>query len=62
MRLRALRPVHVYKVGLNNREMAKLETLARRRGVTPSAALRELVRDAIALHRVRGTEKRPPKS
>ncbi len=37
MRLRALRPLHVYTVGLNDRDMAKLETLARRRGVPPSA-------------------------
>ena len=62
MRLRALRPLHVYKVGLNDREMAKLETLARRRGVPPSVVLRELIQDAAALQRARGTPKRPRKS
>jgi CopG antitoxin of type II toxin-antitoxin system len=37
---------HVYRVRLDDREMSKLQTLARRRGVTASVVLRELVRGA----------------
>jgi hypothetical protein len=37
---------HVYRVRLDNNEMATLQALARRRGVTASVILRELVRAA----------------
>ncbi len=37
---------HVYRVRLDDREMSKLQALARRRGVTASVVLRELVRAA----------------
>lgn len=37
---------HVYRVRFDNEEMAKLQTLAKRRGVTASVILRELVRSA----------------
>jgi CopG antitoxin of type II toxin-antitoxin system len=37
---------HVYRVRLDDEEMSKLQTLARRRGVTASVVLRELVRAA----------------
>ena len=37
---------HVYHVRLDDREMSKLRVLARRRGVTASVVLRELVRAA----------------
>ena len=37
---------HVYRVRLDDQEMSKLQTLARRRGVTASVVLRELVRAA----------------
>jgi hypothetical protein len=37
---------HVYRVRLDDEEMAKLQTLAKRRGVTASVILRELVRAA----------------
>jgi hypothetical protein len=37
---------HVYRVRLDDQEMSKLQALARRRGVTASVILRELVRAA----------------
>ncbi|MGO8999192.1 MAG: CopG family antitoxin [Polyangiaceae bacterium] len=37
---------HVYRVRLDDREMAKLQTLAKTRGVPASVVLRELVREA----------------
>jgi CopG antitoxin of type II toxin-antitoxin system len=37
---------HVYRVRLDDQEMSKLQTLAKRRGVTASVILRELVRAA----------------
>jgi Ribbon-helix-helix protein, copG family len=37
---------HVYRVRLDDEEMATLQALARRRGVTASVVLRELVRAA----------------
>lgn len=37
---------HVYRVRLDDREMSKLQALAKRRGVTASVVLRELVRAA----------------
>ena len=39
---------HVYRVRLDDEEMAKLQALAKRRGVTASVILRELVRAARA--------------
>ncbi len=37
---------HVYRVRLDDQEMSKLQALAKRRGVTASVVLRELVRAA----------------
>ncbi|HET8540543.1 MAG TPA: CopG family antitoxin [Anaeromyxobacter sp.] len=37
---------HVYRVRLDDQEMSKLQALAKRRGVTASVILRELVRAA----------------
>ncbi len=37
---------HVYRVRLDDQEMSKLQALAKRRGVTVSVILRELVRAA----------------
>ncbi|TAN40126.1 MAG: ribbon-helix-helix protein, CopG family [Nitrospirae bacterium] len=37
---------HVYRVRLDDQEMAKLQALAKARGVPASVVLRELVRDA----------------
>ena len=37
---------HVYRVRLDDQEMSKLQALAKRRGVTASVILRELVRTA----------------
>jgi hypothetical protein len=37
---------HVYRVRLDDQEMSKLQVLAKRRGVTASVVLRELVRAA----------------
>lgn len=37
---------HVYRVRLDDQEMSKLQVLAKRRGVTASVILRELVRAA----------------
>lgn len=37
---------HVYRVRLDDKEMSKLQALAKRRGVTVSVVLRELVRAA----------------
>ncbi len=37
---------HVYRVRFDDQEMAILQALARRRGVTASTILREMVRDA----------------
>ena len=37
---------HVYRVRLDDQEMSKLQVLAKRRGVTASVVLRELVRTA----------------
>jgi len=43
----ARRPrTHVYRVRLDDQEMSKLQALAKRRGVTASVVLRELVRAA----------------
>lgn len=39
---------HVYRVRLDDEEMATLQALAKRRGVTASVILRELVRAARA--------------
>ncbi len=39
---------HVYRMRLDDQEMSKLQTLAKRRGVTVSVILRELVRGARA--------------
>src|SRR5574342_419638 len=38
--------IHVYRVRLDDQEMSKLQALAKRRGVTASVVLRELVRAA----------------
>ncbi len=37
---------HVYRVRLDDQEMSKLQALAKRRGVTASVVLRDLVRAA----------------
>jgi hypothetical protein len=48
---------HVYRVRLDDQEMSKLQTLARRRGVTASVVLRELVRAARVVRSAAQTRK-----
>ena len=38
---------HVYRIRFDDREMAALQALAQRRGVTASVVVRELLREAI---------------